>query len=82
MTPDEIVDQCRDLVAQPLRGIAERWKATHPGGRAVAAYPVWAPAEVIHAAGMLPLALLGGGTSVELTHADARFQSFVCSIAK
>jgi benzoyl-CoA reductase subunit C len=37
---------------------------------------------VIHAAGMLPLALLGGGTSVELTHADARFQSFVCSIAK
>jgi benzoyl-CoA reductase subunit C len=38
--------------------------------------------EVIHAAGMLPLALLGGGGSVELTHADARFQSFVCSIAK
>jgi benzoyl-CoA reductase subunit C len=31
---------------------------------------------------MLPLSLLGGGTSVELTHADARFQSFVCSIAK
>jgi benzoyl-CoA reductase subunit C len=31
---------------------------------------------------MLPLALLGGGSSVELTHADARFQSFVCSIAK
>jgi benzoyl-CoA reductase subunit C len=48
----------------------------------VAAYPVWAPAELIHAAGMLPLSLLGGGTSVELTHADARFQSFVCSIAK
>ena len=62
--------------------MAERWKAEHPGGRAVAAYPVWAPAELIHAAGMLPLSLLGGGTSVELTHADARFQSFVCSIAK
>ena len=38
--------------------------------------------QLIHAAGMLPLALLGGGTSVELQHADARFQSFVCSIAK
>jgi len=37
---------------------------------------------VIHAAGLLPLGLFGGGTSVELTHADARFQSFVCSIAK
>ncbi len=82
MTPDQILEQCRDLATQPLGGVAERWKATHPGGRAVAAYPVWAPAEIIHAAGMLPLSLLGGGTSVELTHADARFQSFVCSIAK
>jgi len=82
MTPDEILDHCRDLVAQPLGAIADRWKSDHPGGRTVAAYPVWAPAEVIHAAGMLPLALLGGGTSVELTHADARFQSFVCSVAK
>jgi len=82
MTSDAIIGRCRDLVEQPLGSVAQAWKAAHPGGRAVAAYPVWAPAEIIHAAGMLPLALLGGGTSVELTHADARFQSFVCSIAK
>jgi benzoyl-CoA reductase subunit C len=82
VTPDAILERCRGLIDEPLSSAAARWKADHPGGRAVAAYPVWAPAEVIHAAGMLPLALLGGGTSVELTHADARFQSFVCSIAK
>jgi benzoyl-CoA reductase subunit C len=82
MTIETILGQCRALAAQPLGAVAERWKTTHPGGRAVAVYPVWAPAELIHAAGMLPLALLGGGTSVELTHADARFQSFVCSVAK
>lgn len=82
MTPDQIIERGRQLMSQPLGAVAEGWKAEHPGGRAVAAYPVWAPAELIHAAGMLPLALLGGGTSVELTHADARFQSFVCSIAK
>ena len=82
MNADQIVEQCRALVAQPLAAVVERWKADHPGGRTVAVYPVWAPAEVIHAAGMLPLGLWGGGTSVELTHADARFQSFVCSIAK
>jgi len=82
MTPEQILEQCRDLVSQPLGAVAERWKAERPGGRVVAAYPVWAPAELVHAAGMLPLSLLGGGTSVELTHADARFQSFVCSIAK
>ncbi len=82
MTPDAVLEDCRALVGRPLGAVARQWKETHAGGRAVAAYPVWAPAEVIHAAGMLPLALLGGGASVELTHADARFQSFVCSIAK
>ena len=82
MTIETILAECRDLAGQPLGAVAEAYKAAHPGGRAVAAYPVWAPAEIIHAAGILPLALLGGGTSVELTHADARFQSFVCSIAK
>jgi benzoyl-CoA reductase subunit C len=82
MKADAVLERCRHLIAQPLGAVAGQWKAEHPGGRTVAVYPVWAPAEVIHAAGMLPLALLGGGTSVELTHADARFQSFVCSIAK
>jgi benzoyl-CoA reductase subunit C len=81
-TADAVLERCRQLIAEPPGAVAARWKADHPGGRAVAVYPVWAPAELIHAAGMLPLALLGGGTSVELTHADARFQSFVCSIAK
>jgi len=82
MTPDAALAQYRELIADPLSDVARRWKERHPGGRVIASYPVWAPCEVIHAAGMLPLSLLGGGTSVELTHADARFQSFVCSIAK
>ena len=82
MTADRVLEQCRALVAEPLGAIATRWKEAHPGARAVALYPVWAPVEIVHAAGHLPLALLGGGASVELTHADARFQSFVCSIAK
>src|SRR3970040_498834 len=82
MAPDHILERCRELTTLPLGTGAEGWKAEHPGGRTVPASPVWAPTEVIHAAGMLPLALLGGGTSVELTHADARFQSFVCSVAK
>jgi benzoyl-CoA reductase subunit C len=82
MTADAVLEHCRQLMAEPLGTVATRWKADHPGRPVVAVYPVWTPAELIHAAGMLPLALLGGGTSVELTHADARFQSFVCSIAK
>jgi benzoyl-CoA reductase subunit C len=82
MTPEAILTDSRDLIGQPLSAIAARFKDRRAGARVVAAYPVWAPVELIHAAGMLPVSLLGGGTSVELTHADARFQSFVCSIAK
>jgi benzoyl-CoA reductase subunit C len=82
MALDQVLEQCKELAALPLGTVATQWKAEHPGGRAVAVYPVFAPAELIHAAGMLPLGLFGGGTSVELTHADARFQSFVCSVAK
>lgn len=82
MRAEQILEESRERISEPLSAVAERWKAAHPGSRVVAAYPVWAPVEVIHAAGMLPVPLLGGGTSVELTHADARFQSFVCSIAK
>lgn len=79
---DVELERTGELIAETPGQIALRWKRGRPDGRVVACFPVWAPAELIHAAGMLPLGLLGGGNSVELTHADSRFQSFVCSIAK
>jgi benzoyl-CoA reductase subunit C len=60
---------------------ARRWKAAH-GAKAVAYFPVYAPAELIHAAGMLPVALSGAGDRLDIQHADARFGSFICSIVK
>lgn len=82
MPVDQTIERCRELVAESLGATAERWKESHPGGRVVGCFPVWSPTELIHAGGMLPLGLFGGGASVELTHADARFQSFVCSVSK
>lgn len=57
------------------------WK-DKTAGKAIGCFPVYAPVEIFHAGGVLPVGLFGGGTSVEITHADSRFQSFVCSIAK
>lgn len=82
MTLEAIVEECRDLLGRPPGELAEAWKAAHPDGKAIGCFPVYTPLELIHAAGALPLALYGGGTTIELTHADSRFQSFVCSIAK
>ncbi len=45
-------------------------------------FPVYFPEEIAHAAGLLPVNLLGGGNRLELKHADARMGSFVCSICR
>src|ERR1051326_6940505 len=58
------------------------WKTSHPGGRAIAYFPVYAPVELIHAAGMLPVCVSGAGDRIDIQHADARFGSFICSIVK
>lgn len=45
-------------------------------------FPVYFPEEIAHAAGLLPINVLGGGNRLELKHADARMGSFVCSICR
>jgi benzoyl-CoA reductase subunit C len=45
-------------------------------------FPVYFPEEIAHAAGLLPVMLLGGGNRLEMKHADARMGSFVCSICR
>jgi benzoyl-CoA reductase subunit C len=58
------------------------WKQQRPGAKAIAYFPVYAPVELIHAAGMLPVGLSGAGDRLDIQHADARFGSFICSIVK
>ena len=48
----------------------------------MAFFPVYAPVEIIHAAGMLPVGLAGAGDKLDIQHADSRFGSFICSIVK
>jgi benzoyl-CoA reductase subunit C len=45
-------------------------------------FPVYFPEEIVHAAGLRPHALLGGGNRMEVRLADARIGSFVCSICR
>jgi len=82
VTREEIVQQSRDLLdllpAQALAKARER----HPGIGGFGVFPVYAPVEIIHAAGLMPIGLFGAGNKVELSHAESRFQSFICSIAK
>jgi len=81
-TAEEIVARCREVVEDPSFQVVREWKARDPEARVVGCYPVYSPVELIHAAGMLPVGIFGGGNQIEIAHADARFQSFVCSIVK
>jgi benzoyl-CoA reductase subunit C len=75
-------DKLRTVVEDIHFSSVRDWKQAHPGGRAVGYFPVYAPCELIHAAGMLPVGLAGAGDRLDIQHADARFGSFICSIVK
>ena len=79
---EECVARARATLDTPLTQIATEWKAAHPGRKVIGWYPVYSPVELSHAAGALPLAVIGGGNKIEIANADSRFQSFVCSIVK
>ena len=68
----------RDL---EFKAVAD-WKARHPGSRAIGYMPIYVPREIIHAAGMLPVGVLGGGDGVEIVRGDACFQSYICHIPR
>ena len=77
-TFDKYAEIAQDLSLAEVR----RWKQEHPGAKAIGYFPVYAPMEILHACGMLPVGLNGAGDRLDIQHADARFGSFICSIVK
>ena len=73
---------CEDIIQDLNFSTVRQWKEQHPGGKAIGYFPVYAPVELIHACGMLPVGLHGAGDQLDIQYADARFGSFICSIIK
>ena len=63
-------------------GTVRAWKAARPGRRAIGYMPIYVPREIVHAAGMLPVGVLGGGDQLEIVRGDAYFQSYICHIPR
>ena len=81
-TVEEIVSRYREPLENSPLDLVQDWKRSNPEAKIVGCYPVYTPVELIHAAGMLPVGVIGAGNRLEIAHADSRFQSFVCSIVK
>jgi len=78
----EIIERCRDLYEDLSFTAAREWKAAEPGRRVIGYMPIYVPRELIHAGGMLPLGVLGGGDNLEVIHGDAYYQSYICRIPR
>lgn len=69
---------CHDMTfAEP-----RRWKEAGKDRKVVGYLPVVAPLELITAAGMMPLGIIGGGDQVEIIRGDAYFQSYICHLPR
>ncbi len=82
MTVQEIVDRCQALYDDLHFNVVKEWKAAEPGRKAIGYLPIYVPREIIHAAGMLPVGILGGGDQLEVIHGDAYYQSYICRIPR
>ena len=61
---------------------ARAWKETEPGRKVAGYLPIYVPLEIIRAAGMLPLGVLGGGDGLEVIRGDAYYQSYIFRIPR
>jgi benzoyl-CoA reductase subunit C len=77
-----IVERAQRLFEDLSFTAARQWKAAEPGRKVVGYMPIYVPREIIHAAGALPLGILGGGDQLEVIQGDAYYQSYICRIPR
>ena len=77
-----LVRRCRDLHEDTALTAVGEWKERHPGAWAVGYLPIYIPAEILHAAGALPVGIQGGGDRTEVIRGDAYFQSYICRLPR
>jgi len=81
-TVQQIMERCQALFEDLRFGAVKEWKAAAPGRKAIGYMPVYVPREIVHAAGMLPVGILGGGDQLEVIQGDAYYQSYICRIPR
>ena len=77
-----ILESCTELCADFTYPAVKRWLEQHPQGKVIGHFQVYFPEEIVHAAGMLPLKVMGAGDQLESRRADSHIGSFICSICR
>lgn len=82
MSTAPIIERCQELFEDLDFKAVNAWKDAEPGRKVMGYMPFYVPREIIHAAGMLPVGILGGGDQLEVIHGDAYYQSYICRIPR
>lgn len=82
MRVEEIVEWADGLYHDTEFAQARAWREKTGGSKAIGYLPIYAPRELIDAAGMLPVGLMGGRGLIEIIRGDAYYQSYICQIPR
>ncbi|MGA8048853.1 MAG: benzoyl-CoA reductase subunit C [Burkholderiales bacterium] len=82
MSVKQVVERCEALFEDLDFNSVKQWKAAAPGRKAIGYMPIYVPREIVHAAGMLPVGIFGGGDQIEVIQGDAYYQSYICRIPR
>ena len=77
----DLVRRADELFRDYRLSAVRAWKA-RTGGLAVGYMPIYAPRELLHAQGVLPVALMGARSDLEIIKGDAYYQSYICHIPR
>jgi len=78
---ERIIERCEALYGDLDLSYVREFKKEHHV-KAIGFMPVYVPREIIHAAGMLPVGLMGAGSALEIIKGDSYFQSYICHIPR
>jgi benzoyl-CoA reductase subunit C len=82
VTRKNVLDWAFEIYQDLDFGAARAWLDARPGRKAAGYLPVYAPREIIRAAGMLPVGIHGGGDRLEIIRGDAFYQSYICHLPR
>lgn len=76
-----LLERAEALYRDYRLGAVSAWKEKTKG-LAVGFMPVYAPRELLHAMGVLPVGLMGASDDLEIIRGDAYYQSYICHIPR
>jgi benzoyl-CoA reductase subunit C len=76
-----MVERAEALYRDTTFPAVRAWKEK-TGGLAIGYMPIYIPLELLHAQGVMPVAVMGGGDDIEIIRGDAYYQSYICHIPR